>query len=168
GDEYVAPGDPAELGGAGDAARGTFIDAFARRETVEDLFFVLHLGAREDVAQADEDRAHEAADRWGQGREVRRWRFGRAKEGWRVFGGVGRAVFGALGQLVRGRATSAGDQRAHLVEAGVQHLVRGGDAAATRGPPASRKGGAPHEARGPDVAIDATLVAEPVHQAGLP
>ena len=74
---------------------------------------------------------------------------------------------GALGELVRGRATGAGDQRAHLVEAGVQHVLRGGDAAATRDPPAGRKGGAPHEARGPDVAVDATLVAEAVHEAGL-
>src|SRR5438876_12186942 len=34
-------------------------------------------------------------------------------------------------------------------------------------PPASRKGGAPHYARGPDVAVDATLVAEAVGEAGL-
>ena len=34
-------------------------------------------------------------------------------------------------------------------------------------PPASGKGGAPHEARGPDVAVDAALVAEAVGEAGL-
>ena len=54
GDEHVALGDPAELGGAGDAARGPFVDALARREPVEDLFFVLRLGAPEEVAQGDE------------------------------------------------------------------------------------------------------------------
>ena len=36
---------------------------------------------------------------------------------------------------------------------------------ATRRP--ARKGGAPHEARGPDVAVDAALVAEAVGEAGL-
>jgi hypothetical protein len=41
-----------------------------------------------------------AAGGWGRG-EVRRRRFGRAKERRHVFGGVGRAVFGALGELVR-------------------------------------------------------------------
>src|SRR6266566_884553 len=34
-------------------------------------------------------------------------------------------------------------------------------------PPASRKGGAPHEARGPDVTVNAALVAEAVQEAGL-
>ncbi len=43
----------------------------------------------------------------------------------------------------------------------------GGEAATIRDPPASRKGGAPHETRGPDVAVDATLVAEAVGEAGL-
>ena len=74
----------------------------------------------------------------------------------------------AAPERVSGRATGAGDQRAHLVEAGIQHLLGGGDAAATRDPPASRKGGAPHEARGPDVAVDATLVAEAIGEAGFP
>src|SRR6266568_6217136 len=115
GDEHVALGDPAELGGPGDAAGGPFVDALARRKAVEDPFLVLRLGATEEVAQGDEDRAHEAADRWRQGREVRRGRRGRAKEGWDVFGGVGRAVFGAAGKLVRGRTTSAGNKRAYLI-----------------------------------------------------
>ena len=84
-----------------------------------------------------------------------------------VLGGVGRAVLGAPGELVRGRAAGAGDQRAHLVEAGVEHVLGGGDAAAAGDPPASREGGAPHEARGPDVAVDAALVAEAVGEAGL-
>src|SRR5439155_2357527 len=51
--------------------------------------------------------------------------------------------------------------------AGVKHLMGGGEAATTRDPPASRKRGAPHETRGPDVAVDATLVAEAVGEAGL-
>ena len=37
----------------------------------------------------------------------------------------------------------------------------------TRHPAAGREGGAPHEARGPDVAVDAALVAEAIGQAGL-
>src|SRR5262249_4587224 len=96
-DEHVALGDLAELGGPRDAASGPFVDALARRKAVEDSFLVLRLGATEEVTQRDEDRAHEAADRWGQRPEVRWEPSGRAKEGWDLFGGVGRAVFGAAG-----------------------------------------------------------------------
>src|SRR6185369_4795758 len=117
--------------------------------------------------QADGDSAHDTADRWGQGRDVRRWRFGRTQEARDIFGGVGRAVFGALDEFIWRRAVSAGDQRAHLVEAGVQHMLRGGDVAATRDPSACGKSGAPHEPGGPDVAVDATLVAEAESEAGL-
>jgi hypothetical protein len=42
-----------------------------------------------------------------------------------------------------------------------------GKPSTTRHPSASRKGGAPHEARGPDVAVDPTLIAEAVGEAGL-
>jgi hypothetical protein len=58
-DEHVALGDPAKLGGQGDAAGGPFVDALTRRKAVEDPFLVLRLGATEEVAQGDEDRAHE-------------------------------------------------------------------------------------------------------------
>ena len=128
---------------------------------------MLRLRAAEDVAQADEHRAHDATDRWGQGREVRRRRRGRPKQCRRVLGGVGSAVFGAAGQLVRRRATRSGNQRAHFIQAGVQHLVGIGEATALRDPPASRKRGAAHKTRGPDVAVDATLVAKTIGQASL-
>src|SRR5207249_3771671 len=156
-----------ELGRAGDATCRPFVHTLAGGESVEDFFLVLSLGTAEEVAQGNEDCAHDAGDGWGQRGEVRRGRFGRAEEGRSIFGGVGGAVFRALGEFVCGRATGVGDQRAHLVEAGVQHLLRVGDTTATRDPPACRKGCAPHYARGPDVAVDATFVAEAVGEAGL-
>jgi len=106
---------------------------------------VLRLGTPEHVVQGDEGRAHETADRWRQGREVRRGRWGRAQEGRRVLGSVTRAVLGPHCQLACGRAACAGDQRAHLVEAGLEHVLRDGNAAATRHPAARGKCGAPHE-----------------------
>src|SRR6185436_19493984 len=63
GDEDVALEDAAELVRTGDATRGPFVDAFARREPVENLLLVLHLGAAEEMAEGDEGRAHEATDR---------------------------------------------------------------------------------------------------------
>jgi len=42
-----------------------------------------------------------------------------------------------------------------------------GKPSTTRHPSASRKGGAPHEARGPDVAVDPSLVTEAVGEPGL-
>src|SRR5258706_15250949 len=45
--------------------------------------------------------------------------------------------------------------------------MRGCETATTWDPSGSRKGGAPHEARRPDVAVDATLVAEAVGEASL-
>jgi hypothetical protein len=81
---------------------------------------------------------------------------------------MGCAVFGAPGKFIPGwAATTARDQRAHLLEAGVQHVLGAADATATRDPPARGKGRAPHQARGPDVAVDATLVAQAVGKAGL-
>ena len=165
GDEHVALRDLAEFGGPGDAAGWPFVDALARRNAVEDLFLVLR-GATEDMPQADEDRAHEAADRWGQGREVGRGRRGRAGSG-DVFGGVGRAVFGATDKLVR-QTAGARNKRAHLVQAGVQHLLGAGEAATIRDPPASRQGRrAAHETCGPYVAVDTTLVTEAVSKSSL-
>jgi hypothetical protein len=81
-----------------------------------------------------------------------------------IFGGVRRAVFGTAGEFVH--TTSPGNQRAHFSQAGVQHLM-GLERTATRDPAASRKGSAAHETRGPDVTVDATLVAEAIGQAGL-
>src|SRR5207247_2363055 len=137
--QYVALGDLPELGGPGDAAGGPFVNALTRRNSVEDPILVLRLGATEDVAQADEDRAHDTTDRWRQGREVRRSRHWRAKQCRDVFGGVGRAVFSAAGKLVRRWTTGPSDQRAHFIQAGVQHLMGFSEAAAIRNPPASRK-----------------------------
>src|SRR5262249_50840345 len=119
------------------------------------------------MAQRNKDCAHHPGDGWRQRGEVRRWRFGWAKEWRSVLGRVSGTVFGALSEFVSGYATGAGDECAHLVKAGVQHLLSGGDAAASRDPPPCGKSGAAHDARGPDVAVDATLVAEAVSKAGF-
>jgi hypothetical protein len=92
---------------------------------------------------------------------------GRAQEGRDVLGGVGRAVGGAAGKLVRGRASGAGNKRAHLTECRLQLLFGGAEATAPHQPPTGRQRRAPHDARGPNVAVNAALVAETVSEAGL-
>src|SRR5262245_50318858 len=81
---------------------------------------------------------------------------------------MGHAALGAFRELVSRWAAGATHERAHLVEAGVEHLLASGDATATRDATACRKRGTPHDARGPDVAVDAALVAEAVGEAGFP
>ncbi len=78
-----------------------------------------------------------------------------------------RAVLGARRQFVGRGTAGAGDQRAHLVDARVDHVHRLGDVAARRHPPTGGERGAAHEARRPDVAVDAALVAQAIHEARL-
>ena len=73
----------------------------------------------------------------------------------------------ALGKLVGGRAAGPGDQRAHLRDVRVDDVVRFVDPPLGGEPAARRERCAPHDPGGPDVAEDAALVADPVHQARL-
>ena len=58
-------------------------------------------------------------------------------------------------------------ERAHLVEAGVDEVLGVVHAALALEPATGREHGAAHDARRPDVAEDAALVAQPVHEARL-
>ena len=73
---------------------------------------------------------------------------------------MGGTVFGTPGEFVRRRTIAAGNQRAHLVEAGLQHLLRAGDSAPTGHASPCRQGSAPHKTGGPDIAINAALIAQ--------
>ena len=85
-----------------------------------------------------------------------------------VLGGVGRAVGGALRELVRGRTACCRRPARTSRRGSASSMCCGvGEAAARRRPPAGRKRGTPHQARRPDVAIDAALVAQPVGEARL-
>src|SRR5205085_9534683 len=104
GDEHVAFGDPAELGRASNAARRTFVHAFTGSEPIENFCLVLSLGAAEEMAQGNEDSAHDAADQRGQGSEIWRRRFWWSKGSRNVFVGAAGAVCCALGEFISGWA----------------------------------------------------------------
>ena len=123
--------------------------------------------ARTSPSMHDAHRPHQARGRRRQPRRVRRRGRRRAEHARRGLRVARRAVGVARRELVGGRLGGAGEQR--CISSNPASMMCSGScrrpAAASRRPGAHR--GAAHQPRGPDVAEDAALVAQPVHQPRL-
>ena len=167
-EEHVALLDAAELRRPGDEARRAFVDAGAGGEAAEHVVLVLGVGAAEERVEGDAGGAHDAADGRGQARRVGR-RLRRITEERR------RVVLVVRGRgTARGAASSSADgppvplTSAHISSMFASTMCTGSAMRAALGDPTSgRERGAAHEARRPDVAVDAALVAQPVDEARL-
>ena len=112
--------------------------------------------------------AHQPGDRRRQLGRVRRRRRRRAERRRRVLGAVRGAVLGAGGELVRRRRRRSPrrartSRRSRRRRSAPDRAMRPFAAS----PAAGRERGAAHDPRGPDVAVDAALVAQPVQQPRL-
>ena len=168
GDEDVSLDDPTELGGTGDAPRRTFVDAAARRQPAEKVLLVLRLGAPEHLSQSDRSRTHQARHRRRQLGRVRRWRR-------RANRGVREPPWRCADTRYSDRpASSSADgppepvSSAHISSRSASTRCSASymrPLAARRRPPART---ARRMSPGcPDVAVDPTLVPEPVGQSRL-
>src|SRR5713226_9721573 len=84
-----------------------------------------------------------------------------------VLGAVGGAVLEPCRELVGGWSPSAGEERVHLVEAGIDKMFGGVDSALASQSTTGGEDRPSHQARCPDVAVDAPFIAEPVEEPRL-
>ncbi len=119
------------------------------------------------MAQRKERRAHEPADGGRQSCQVGRAAGRRTERRRRLLGRMRGPILGPLRQFVSRWATGCGDQRTHLFEARIEHVFGRRNASSARHPTSRRQRRAPHDARSPDVAVDAALITQPVRQSGL-